>query len=209
MVGETEASLAEYAALRAEILKRPEIRYQLLTFTLIATGAFVTIATEGIVAPILLLLQPIFATLIAAAWAHSDLRIEEIGQYIGKMEQTCLPGTGWQTHLPTVYSKAEGKARERVGKWYALGVFWVTQLLAIAMALSLQLDPPRFEPPRPRYTSPPVFWGLMAVDVVCVVVTWSIVRLRRAAFGQGGGLPSTGEAAAEKRRKLQEDGETA
>jgi hypothetical protein len=76
------ARLEAYRALRAEIVKRLDIRYQLLTFTMIASGTFATVAVKGIVSPTLILLQPIFATLLAAAWAHSDLRIEEIGQYL-------------------------------------------------------------------------------------------------------------------------------
>ena len=75
-------TVGEYRALGAEILKRLEIRYQLPTFTMIASGTFATVAVKGIVSPTLILLQPIFATLLAAAWAHSDLGIEEIGQYL-------------------------------------------------------------------------------------------------------------------------------
>ena len=42
-------TLEEYRALRAEILKRLEIRYQLLTFTMVASGTFATVAVKGIV----------------------------------------------------------------------------------------------------------------------------------------------------------------
>jgi len=40
-------ALEEYRALWAEILKRLEIRYQLPTFTMIATGPFATVAVKG------------------------------------------------------------------------------------------------------------------------------------------------------------------
>ena len=43
------ARLEAYRALRAEILKRLEIRYQLLTFTMVASGTFATVAVKGIV----------------------------------------------------------------------------------------------------------------------------------------------------------------
>jgi len=43
------ARLEEYRALRAEIVKRLEIRYQLLTFTMVASGTFATVAVKGVV----------------------------------------------------------------------------------------------------------------------------------------------------------------
>ena len=42
-------TVEEYRALRAEILKRLEIRYQLPTFTMVASGTFATVAVKGIV----------------------------------------------------------------------------------------------------------------------------------------------------------------
>jgi hypothetical protein len=176
-MGEAEARLAEYAALRAEILKRLEIRYQLLTFTMIATGGFAAIALTDMPSPTVMLLQPIFATLIAAAWAHSDLRIEEIGQYLKDQEGGALAGTGWQTHLSGLYGPDTSKVRKELSAWYGLGVFLVTEVLGILVAVSLRLGAREVV-----FSNDALFAILLVVDVVCLGVTWVIVRLRRSKY---------------------------
>ncbi len=80
---ERKEILAEYSALRDEIIKRIDIRHNIVIFTLIFAGTFLTLSTQIIEqSTLLLLFYPILATFLAALWAHSDIRVSQIGEYI-------------------------------------------------------------------------------------------------------------------------------
>lgn len=85
--------LAEYNALRDEILKRTEIQHQLISLTLIAAGTFITINV-----PTAILTYPILGLFIAAAWKQSDSTIANLGAYIGTHIEDAFLGDqqGWQ-----------------------------------------------------------------------------------------------------------------
>jgi hypothetical protein len=88
--------LAEYNALRDEILKRTEIQHQLISLALIASGTFLTInVTTAILA------YPILALFIAAAWKQSDSMIANLGRYIRtRIEEPFLGNNqGWQHYF--------------------------------------------------------------------------------------------------------------
>lgn len=100
----TEA-LAEYGALRNEILKRIEMRHQLLGVLMLAFGTLLTLGvTTGIVEVILI--YPLLALAFAFAWMHNDVRIKELADYISThVEDTLGRGTHpcgiWWEHYIT------------------------------------------------------------------------------------------------------------
>src|SRR5690348_4312225 len=87
MSDEQEATvrLAEYATLRAEILKRFEVHFQLVSLAIVAAGTLLFAGVQSAdrrVGAVLVLSYPFLAFLLAAVWGHSDRRIGQLGAYI-------------------------------------------------------------------------------------------------------------------------------
>ena len=70
--------LAEYTALRAEVTQRMSTRHQLLTFSIVVLSAI--IAFDASLST--LYAYPVLGVFLALGWAHNDLRIAELGEYI-------------------------------------------------------------------------------------------------------------------------------
>ncbi len=124
--------LAEYGALRAEILKRTDIQHQLLSLSLIALGTFVTIGFES--SATLLLIYPILAMFLAASWSHHDIRIAQLGNFIRNHHEANFFGAqvGWEHYHP---SSAEGKtAGSRIGL-ASRGILIGSQIAAVTLGL--------------------------------------------------------------------------
>ena len=69
----------EYVALRSEILKRIELRHQLISITLTIAGAFFAV---GVSIALVTLIYPPLATFLALSWAQNDLRVGMVGKYM-------------------------------------------------------------------------------------------------------------------------------
>lgn len=124
--------LAEYGALRAEILKRTDIQHQLLSLSLIALGTFVTIGLES--SATLLLVYPILAMFLAASWSHHDIRIAQLGHFIRSHHEANFFGEkgGWEQFHP---SSAEAKTvGSRIGL-ASRGILIGSQILAVTLGL--------------------------------------------------------------------------
>jgi hypothetical protein len=77
---DTAFALAEYSALRDEIMKRIEFQNNVLNWTLVIAGSVVTFALQLNNAMILLLYPPI-AFGLSASWYQNNLRIRQLGAY--------------------------------------------------------------------------------------------------------------------------------
>jgi hypothetical protein len=127
--------LQEFSALRDESLKRTEIRHQLISFTLIAAGTFLTVGAQELAAPVVLLIYPLLATFLAATWTHSDIRVGEIGEYIRKNIEPRLEGLNWEQHLHQMHAKSGNWLQRRLTEIATTGIFISTELLAIILAV--------------------------------------------------------------------------
>jgi hypothetical protein len=121
--------IAEYSALRAEMLKRIEIQHQLISLALIATGTFLGLQVPTTIK----LAYPILALFLAAAWSQSDMRIRQMGIYIReRIEAKILDNNlGWEhvrasTNIRVFGSRAFIAVR---------GVIIGTQLLVVIVAM--------------------------------------------------------------------------
>ncbi|MCP4427620.1 MAG: hypothetical protein GY803_24315 [Chloroflexi bacterium] len=125
--------MAEYSALRAELLKRIEIQHQLITFALIASGTFLTIGLKDQGSPTIILMYPILAMFLSAAWAQSDLRIWQIGTYIKRRIEEKILGN----HLGWEHVHAIGRVRwfGSLSRFASGGILVGSQILAIFGAL--------------------------------------------------------------------------
>jgi hypothetical protein len=128
----SEFHLAEYGALRAEILKRTDIQHQLLSLSLIALGTFVTIGFES--STTLLLVYPILAMFLAASWSHHDIRIAQLGDFILRHHEARFFGEhgGWERFHPS--TDAGKTVGSRIGL-ASRGILIGSQILAVTLGL--------------------------------------------------------------------------
>lgn len=152
----------EYQSLRAEILKRMDLRQQMVSVTLTIAGAFLGF---GLGTPAVALVYPPLAAFLAVAWAQNDYRVRQVSTYIREHHETQLAGLGWETHMQAQRSSGG------VGAWRLLlmshgGIFLLTQWMAIGIGLL-------------KFTYAPVEYALLVVDVLFVVIViWVLAQLK-------------------------------
>jgi amino acid transporter len=126
--------LAEYNALRSEILKRIELRNSIQFGTLSFAGVLLGF---GIATPTLALIYVIIATFLAAAWVQSDVVISELGCYIREQLESSQIGLQWETHRQRERLAALRKKKFQPSVVFSTGgIFLVTQAVAILIAFS-------------------------------------------------------------------------
>jgi hypothetical protein len=133
-VSQRDGLLAEYNALRSEILKRIELRNSIMFGTLTFAGVLLSF---GLTTPTLALIYVIISTFLAAAWVQSDVIISNIGHYIREKLENPENGLRWETFRQ---KERTAFAKKRVFQPSAVfstgGIFLVTQAVAILIALS-------------------------------------------------------------------------
>jgi hypothetical protein len=152
--------LAEYNALRTEMLHRIDMRQTLLTFTLVGAGSLLTIGLQN---PAILLIYPILAMFLELVWVQHDIRIGQIGEYIRQNIEGRLTGLAWDSHLREQY---KGSRAPRLVEIYAYGLFTVIPVLAVLLAL-------------PSLKFSPVTFVLLGADLAAEVVALVVLRRRR------------------------------
>jgi len=135
--------MLEYNALRDEILKRIELRQQIISITLVLLTAIlsVTFAQEGLKEnfstlkiPSLAFIYPPIATSLALGWIQHEYRINLLGYYIHEHIEKSIPCLGWEKHV--IINTSEGSKL----KWYYIllshgGVFIWTEIIAIIVGI--------------------------------------------------------------------------
>src|SRR5438874_6849384 len=91
--------VAEYKALREEILKRIEIQHQLISLALAAPATFVGFGI-AIKSATLILLYPILATCLSIAWSIHELALMRIWNYIqAQIEEKVGNQIHWEHYM--------------------------------------------------------------------------------------------------------------
>jgi hypothetical protein len=128
-----EALLAEYQALRAEILNRQSIQHQILSLAILAIGTLITVGIQSNQVA-LVLLYPIFAFFLATAWRSQDRGISQIGEYIRVRIEKALPPMDWEG-----FAAQARKKRKKVSFtiFAATGIFLGTEILSVIVGLVL------------------------------------------------------------------------
>jgi len=123
----------EYNSLRAEILKRIELRQQLISITLTLAGVFLGIGlgTESVA-----LIYPPLAMFLAFGWAQNDFRIRNLAEYIRKNLES--PATGLRYEHTVQAGRMDNKG---LGSWRFvvishIGIFLFTQAMALLIELA-------------------------------------------------------------------------
>lgn len=165
------ALLTEYASLRSEILTRHGLRNQILIFTIVGLGIVLTLCLTDPALYSSALFYPIITTFLAIGWSQHDVRIGEIGSFIAHNIEPLVDGLNWERHLhkARVISPARTlrKPFVRTSELYALGIFVGSQVLVLALALSL----------------PTVEWSryicsLLVLDITSIIITMIVITKR-------------------------------
>lgn len=152
-------ALAEYSALRDEILKRIDLQQQILSITFVAASLMLSLGAQYVGRPIILLLYPILAWFLAAGWVQHNLRVQRASPYLQEEIETRVKGGGWERHRvsQTQHSKYSASAA------FARGAFVVTQLTAVLLAV-----------PRCTFTMDEII--LLILSVLSILVTFRMIR---------------------------------
>ena len=157
--------LAEWNGLRAEIIKRMEIRHQILSLALIVAGTLITFGAQPTTPVLVLLRYPLLSVFLALAWMHNDMRISEMAEFIREKIEPTLSGFRWEYYIRKKKTdEIKRNPLARATEISASGIFVFTELLALVLALA-----------RVSYA----VHEILLVDLGAVFLTVFFVRRRR------------------------------
>lgn len=187
MSSEEEAAvrLAEYTTLRAEILKRFEVHFQLVSLTILAAGTLLFASVQSAdrrVGAVLVLSYPFLALLLASVWGHSDRRIAQLGAYIrARIEPKFGKDAQGDARMDWEGHHKVSKVRPRLYHFAMSWIFAGTELFLIAVAvLVMRVDPfgllDDVLVAGPAPLRDPVLGMLFAFAMLCVAATLYATR---------------------------------
>jgi hypothetical protein len=153
--------LAEYAALREEVLKRIEIEHQLISLALIAAGTFITLGLQlGSITA--MLAYPLLALFLASTWVRNEVRIQQLANYIkNRVEDQLLDGySGWEHKRQTSFIASGLRAFKLLG---SRGVLIGTQLSVVFVALL-----------KTQFAGEDI--ALLVIDSIAIIITAFLLR---------------------------------
>ena len=147
----------EYNSLRGEILKRIELRQQIISITLTLAGIFLSF---GLSTDTVALIYPPLAAFLSIAWAQNDFRIRDLATYIRENLETAPIGLGYETYVQRVRSN-----NQKLGAWRFVvishtGIFIFTQLMAVGIELLKSMP----------IVLTPLEWVLLVIDFISILV---------------------------------------
>ncbi len=147
----------EYNSLRGEILKRIELRQQIISITLTLAGIFLSF---GLSTDTVALIYPPLAAFLSIAWAQNDFRIRDLATYIRENLETAPIGLGYETYVQRVRSN-----NKKLGAWRFVvishtGIFIFTQLMAVGIELLKSMP----------IVLTPLEWVLLVIDFISILV---------------------------------------
>jgi hypothetical protein len=155
--------LAEYNALRAEMLHRIGERYRIVAFSIPVFGVMLALDVDTR----MLMLYPILGLFQALGWAQNDLRIGEIGVYIRKRTEIILDWMQWENYTHTTRGKESFSWNFRRSTVItACGIIGGTQLMAVIVPFM-----------RNDVLEPFCIW--LRIDLAVILVTMSIILFAR------------------------------
>lgn len=124
--------IAEYTALREELLKLTDIQHQLIAIALLSFGTLIGAGIQFNNTSIILT-YPIIGIFLAAGWLNHAYGIDMLGHYIEKhIEDTVgTNNIGWENH-----SRKRSIPHTLIAFLGARGIFLITQIIALIMGTS-------------------------------------------------------------------------
>jgi len=133
----------EYKALRDEILRRLDYRYQIINFALVTVTAILAVGLQQIGSQTVLLIYPLLGTFFANAWADNILAIVCLAAYIKDKyeDQRKGYGIGWETYLAEEHP-IPGYAPGKLGHFYSVGIFVATEAITLGLGITRNTGKP-------------------------------------------------------------------
>ncbi|MBI5353472.1 MAG: hypothetical protein HZB50_12600 [Chloroflexi bacterium] len=153
----------EYNSLRGEILKRIELRQQIISITLTLAGIFLSF---GLSTDTVAMIYPPLAAFLAIAWAQNDLRIRDLATYIRENLETVPIGLGYETYVQRARQKNKKLSTWRYVVISHTGIFIFTQLMAIGIELLKSMP----------IVLTPLKWVLLVIDLISILVVLLFAR---------------------------------
>ncbi len=152
--------MAEYNALREQILKCKDNQHQILTFSIIVLGTIMTIGYNA-ANSVIILLYPIVALFLAAIWLENSLEGEITASYIQRFIESKVgeKNIWWEHHTTKKihYHRVIGFFGFRI-------MFVATELLTITVGFSIgKVDPLKVV--------------LLIVDIICCLLTIAMLTI--------------------------------
>lgn len=153
----------EYGALRDEIMKRIDVRHQVLSIAFTLAGVFLGFGlSDGGENAIIALVYPPLAALLAMGWGQNELRVRELAAHIRDEIEPRIPGLSWETCVQR-RRLAQGDHAWRRTVLAHGGAFLCTQALAVGVG-ALHMKGASAE------------WLLLVVDVLSAIYVLSVMR---------------------------------
>jgi hypothetical protein len=152
----------EYSAIRNEILKRIEMRQQLISITLTLAGIFLSF---GLSNEMVTLVYPPLAMFLAFGWAQNDFRIRRMGRYIRENLESLEIGLNYESQMQEDRQIDTSLATWRFVVISHSGIFLFTQVMAIGIDI-LQSG----------LLFTPLRTGLLVIDAISVIMVVWITR---------------------------------
>ena len=92
-------AMAEYSALRDEILKRSEFRYQILSLNVVIFGTILTFSLQSNTSAYILFVFPVLAYCLAGIWAHNLRGTRRLSRYIREHIANKFDIIGWESDI--------------------------------------------------------------------------------------------------------------
>lgn len=152
----------EYNTLRGEILKRIDLRQQMVSIALTVAGIFLGVGVNnGTVA----LIYPPLAVFLAVSWAQNDLRAKDVATYIRERLEPPL-GLSYE-HWVQDRREATNSRGWRLTILAHGGIFIFTQLMALGVGLLGLLT---------THVFGPLQITLLVVDGLSIILVFFILR---------------------------------
>lgn len=144
----------EYNALRAELLKRIELRQNLISITLTLASALLGFGLTH--TPVALVLPPL-TVFLALLWVNNDVRFKQIGKYLQQIESQ-IPGLGWETYYRQDIKSQTILFGISLSILAPAGTFLVTEILAIGIGFL-------------KFSNSQIEWTLLGFDIISILAT--------------------------------------
>lgn len=167
--------LAEYNALRAEILQRMLLQHQLIAVTFLLAGTFFTLGLQPQIPVPTLLIYPILTYYLALGYAQHSARHHQLGNYIREHLESPTKQARWESFWR---NSGSGVVNKTAGV-SPRGIFVGSQVTIVALALYLAVVP-RLSIIRTKPLNELSHWKVWLFAVLLAVDTCCILRTRRA-----------------------------
>ncbi|QDV15625.1 hypothetical protein Pan153_02410 [Gimesia panareensis] len=167
--------LAEYSALRSEIEKRCEMRYRLVSYTIVLLGTMIALVFRSDdPQPIVLFLFPVFACLLSSLWVHNFRMTMIIASYIIERVEPAFGHDGWEKFVAEASKKSGMFLINNTFSTAAIFIF--TQVTALLCGLSVKIQSSSAGLSELHSLSA-LEWGWFAIGCIAVVATVLIHRM--------------------------------